>query len=127
MLTDILMFITMCFLTGTGLLIHYRLIPGHQGGHGLTFLNLSRHDWGDYHLWAAYLLLVLVLVHLVVNFTFIWNIVVCRKPWRMIVLALSGLFIVIFFLIMPIKQKEGGSKGHGRRFQSREANQKVDF
>lgn len=119
-LTDLLMFVSMCFLTGTGLLIHYRLIPGHQGGRGLTSLSLSRHEWGTFHLWAAYLLLLLVLVHLVLNFTFIWNVIARKKPWLLILLSLSGLFIIIFFLITPIKRGEIDGKGHGRRFHTRE-------
>ena len=43
---DIIMFVTLCFLIGTGLLIEYRLIPGYRGGHGLTLVGLGRHDGG---------------------------------------------------------------------------------
>jgi hypothetical protein len=89
-------------------------------------LNLTRHEWGAYHLWAAYLLLILVLVHLVLNFAFIRNVVACRRLWRMIVLGLIGLFITIFFLMMPIEQKGDDTKGRGRRFPERAANQKAD-
>jgi hypothetical protein len=125
-LTDILMFTSMCFLAGTGILIHYRLVPGYRGGHGLTLLDLTRHEWGSYHLWAAYLLLFLVLVHLVLNFAFIKNAIARRSPWIMIVLGLSGLFITLFFLIMPIERKGEDTKGHGRIFRTSEADQKLE-
>lgn len=123
-LTDLLMFVAMCFLAGTGLLIHYRLVPGYQGGHGLTLLNLTRHEWGAYHLWAAYLLLFFVLVHLILNFTFIRDVIACRKPWLMIILGLSGLIVTLFFLIMPVERKGGDTKGHGRKGSERGANLK---
>ncbi|MCD4728422.1 MAG: DUF4405 domain-containing protein, partial [Pirellulales bacterium] len=73
--TDIVMFLAMCFLVGTGLMIHYRLLPGYRGGHGLTILGLSRHEWGFYHLWSAYLLIAMVVVHVVLNFAFVKNVV----------------------------------------------------
>jgi hypothetical protein len=59
-------------------LIHYRLVPGSRGGHGLSLLGLSRHEWRAYHLWAAYLLLTLVLVHLALNFEFNKNVIAAK-------------------------------------------------
>ena len=77
--TDIAMFGTMCFLAGTGLLFQYRLVPGFMGGRGLTVLGLSRHEWGTYHLWAAYFLLFLVLVHMALNYAFIKNCIAAKR------------------------------------------------
>ncbi|MFA7171993.1 MAG: DUF4405 domain-containing protein [Kiritimatiellia bacterium] len=125
-LTDILMYVTMCFLAGTGLLIKHRLVPGSKGGHGLTLLNFSRHEWGTAHLWAAYLLLALVVIHLVLNFAFIRSAVARDSSWLMFVLALIGILIALFFLVMPIK-KTGEDKGHGRfRKQKLEATQSKE-
>ena len=101
-IVDILMFVSMCFLSGTGLLIHYRLVPGYRGGHGLTLLGLSRHEWGFYHLWVAYLLIFLVLVHLILNLNFIRNAIALRKTWLMVILGLIGLLVILFFLVIPI-------------------------
>lgn len=127
-LTDILMFLSMCFLAGTGLLIHYRLVPGFRGGHGLALLGLTRHEWGTYHLWAAYLLLFLVIVHLALNFAFIKNVIARRKPWLIILLGLSGLVITLFFLFMPIEKKDdGGGRHEGRgRGRGRQANKELN-
>ncbi len=116
-IVDVLMFVSMCFLAGTGLLIHYRLIPGSQGGEGLTLLGLGRHDWGAYHLLCAYFLLSLVVVHLVLNFAFIKNIIVSKMRWTAIVLCLAGICIAIFFLLAPIERTEdAGGKGHGKGY-----------
>lgn len=127
-LVDILMFIAMCFLAGTGLLVHYRLVPGNRGGHGLTLLDLSRHEWGTYHLWAAYLLLFLVLVHLVLNYAFIKNVIAAGKSWIMIVLGLAGLLITLFFLLMPIERVEGNTRGRGLGYGERHSDnaQRID-
>ena len=125
-IVDILMYGAMSWLAGTGLLMHYRLVPGYRGGHGLTLLGLTRHEWGVYHLWAAYLLLFLVIVHLVLNFAFIKNVIAAKKPWIMFLLGLIGLFITLFFLIMPIERKGDDTKVRGRRHQGRESNQIAD-
>ncbi|MDD2600194.1 MAG: DUF4405 domain-containing protein [Kiritimatiellae bacterium] len=122
-ITDILMYAAMCFLAGTGLLLEYRLISGCEGGHGLTLLGFSRHEWGTAHLWSAYLLLALIVVHLVLNFAFIRSVIARDSIWLMLALALGGILITLFFLVMPIK-RTGEDKGHGRfRKQKLEAGQ----
>ncbi|MFO7936630.1 MAG: DUF4405 domain-containing protein [Kiritimatiellia bacterium] len=123
-IVDLLMFGSMCFLAGTGLLIHYRLVPGFRGGHGLTLLGLSRHEWGTYHLWAAYLLLFLVIVHLVLNFAFIKNVIARRKLWLIIFLGLSGTIITLFFLFMPIEKQSDDGRNH--RGSGRQANKELN-
>ena len=121
-ITDLAMYVAMSFLTGTGLLIHYRLVPGFQGGHGLTFLGLSRHEWGTYHLWAAYFLLVLVLIHLILNFAFIKNVIVANKIWLVFVLGVLGLMITAVFLLLPIKRSEGKTQGQVQRLPTGQGN-----
>ncbi len=118
-LTDILMFGAMCFLAGTGLLLHFRLVPGYMGGRGLTVLGLSRHDWGACHLWCAYLLLFLVLVHLVLNFAFIKNCIAAKKTWVVIGLGLAGLAIAFGFLFLPLKRTGAGDRGQGQGLRLR--------
>ena len=114
-ITDIAMYVAMSFLTGTGLLIHYRLVPGFRGGHGLTCLGLSRHDWGTYHLWAAYILLALILVHLILNYAFIRNVIAAKKSWLVCVLGLLGLLLTALFLLLPVERSETDTQGHGER------------
>jgi hypothetical protein len=120
--TDIAMYLAMSFLTGTGLLIHYRLVPGFRGGHGLTCLGLSRHDWGTYHLWAAYLLLALILVHLILNYAFIRNVIAAKKSWLVYVLGLLGLLLTALFLLLPVKKTEGNAQGQVQRLRTGQGN-----
>lgn len=112
-LTDVAMWFLFCFLFGTGALIHYRLIPGFKGGHGLSLFGMSRHEWGEYHLWAAYLLALLLCVHLTLNFAFIKNAIAKRANWRSVTLLLGGLIFVGFFLFVPITKEEGHGP-HGK-------------
>jgi len=114
-LTDILMYVSMCYLIGTGLLIHYRLVPGFRGGHGLTLLGFDRHEWGTSHLWVSYVLIAFVVVHLVLNFAFVTNAIALRKRWLLAVLVAVGVAVVAFFLVAPIERSEesGGGRGGG--------------
>ena len=121
--TDIAMFGAMCFITGTGLLIHYRLVPGSRGGHGLSLLGLSRHEWGTYHLWAAYLLLFLVLVHMALNFAFIKNVIAAKRTWIVIGLGLIGAALFSVFLLLPIERTGADSQEHGLRLRGGQGNQ----
>jgi len=119
--TDIAMFVAMCFLAGTGLLLHLRLVPGFMGGRGLTVLGLSRHEWGTYHLWAAYFLLFLVLVHMVLNFAFIKNVIAARRAWVMIGMGLAGLAIIFGFLFLPLKRTGTDAHEQGMRMRGSQA------
>ncbi|MBN1394119.1 MAG: DUF4405 domain-containing protein [Pirellulales bacterium] len=108
---DVLLFFVLCFLLGTGLLMQYRLVPGSRGGHGYTLFGLDRHQWGHYHLWAAYLMIAMVVVHIVVNFAFVKNIVALKRNWLLISFGLIGLIILLPFLIAPAGRS--GGEGHG--------------
>lgn len=116
-ITDILMFGTMCFLAGTGLLFQYRLMPGFMGGRGLTVLGLSRHEWGTYHLWAAYLLLFLVIVHMALNYAFIKNVIAAKRTWIVIGFGLAGLAIIFGFLFFPLKRTGTDDHEQGQRMR----------
>lgn len=112
-IADILMYFLICFLAGTGLLIHFKLVPGFQGGHGLTLFGLDRHEWGDYHTYAAYGIIVLTALHLFLNYAFIKNIIANKKKWLVAVLGIPGLLIILFFLFAPIERSEDTERGRG--------------
>ncbi len=113
-ITDLLLWFSFCFLLGTGLLIHYRLIPGSQGGHGLTLFGMSRHEWGDFHLWASYIFLAALVFHLSLNFNYIKTVIAQKTNWRMAALFVLGIAIVILFLVSPISRGQNGA-GNSRK------------
>ena len=56
-------------MTGTGLLLAYRL-HGSPGGRALI-IGMDRHEWGNVHLWISYIAVVAVLAHLIMNWTWL--------------------------------------------------------
>lgn len=101
---DVVLFLNVCFLIGTGLLFEFRLVPGSEGGKGLTYFGCSRHEWGDLHLWAGYLFAALIGLHLVFSWNFIKNIFASKKAFWLIGLALIGVVIIGFFFAFPLGQ-----------------------
>ena len=68
-------------LAATGVILEWVLPHGSGGGGGRgfrggrgsvdTFLDWSRHDWGDVHFWIAVSLVAGVLIHLLLHFGWI--------------------------------------------------------
>jgi len=75
---DLVTLVVMLGVTATGLLLRWILVPGSRGGRGLEFLGLGRRDWGDVHFWLSIALLVLVLVHVALHWTWVCALV---APW----------------------------------------------
>jgi hypothetical protein len=68
----------MLLMLATGLLIRYVLPPGsggRGGGHGLLLWGLDRHAWGGLHFWASLLLLLLLLLHVALHWTWVCGVV----------------------------------------------------
>jgi hypothetical protein len=57
-------------MTGTGLILKFSLPPG-SGGRGLTLWGLGRHDFGTVHFWIAAALGALLIVHLVLHWSWV--------------------------------------------------------
>jgi Domain of unknown function (DUF4405) len=76
-LIDALMFLCMAALAGIGFLMKYVLLPGREvwAVYGkkvdLSWLGLDRHAWGAVHLYLAFLLLGLLLLHIILHWQMI--------------------------------------------------------
>lgn len=72
---DVVMFLIMMLLTGTGFLRKYVLLSGQQSraiyGRKVEqiFLGFTRDDWSDIHLYLGYLLLALLVLHIVLHWS----------------------------------------------------------
>jgi Domain of unknown function (DUF4405) len=121
-----LMFLCLMAMTGLGFLMYYILPPGRRihavygRNVNLTWLGWDRHDWGDLHLYLAFILLGLLTIHLILH----WNMIVglCarllpdRKVRHRVVLAflvLALLLIYFPFLITPVVEERGRGGGRG--------------
>ncbi len=65
---DTIALVAMLALVGTGLLMRYTLPPG-SGGQAVW--GLGRHDWGGIHFWIAVGLIVLMVVHVTLHWTWV--------------------------------------------------------
>jgi hypothetical protein len=123
---DALMFLTLMALAGLGFLMRYILVAGREAwakyGHNLalSWLGWDRHDWGDLHVYLAFIFLILLVFHLILH----WHPILAyfhhlipnpglRFKIALIFLLLS-LFLIYFpFLITPDMQERGGGRGRG--------------
>jgi hypothetical protein len=105
------MYAGFCFITGTGLLIKYRLSPCSEGGdHGQSLLGMDRHAWGEWHLWVAYAVIAILVFHVMLNLTFVIKVVAAKSRLFLSALAIGGILIILFFLLAPLHKEPGGRK-----------------
>jgi hypothetical protein len=69
-IVDVVTLIAILGMTGTGLILKFSLPPG-SGGRGLALWGLGRHEFGDIHFWIAVALGVLLIVHLVLHWSWV--------------------------------------------------------
>jgi len=116
---DVTLWFLFSLMLGTGMLIHFRLVPGSEGGHGLQLFGLTRHEWGEIHYWTAYGFFGSLLIHLFLNLSFIKNVIAKRMTWRLGILVGIALLVVGVLLMAPVtKESGGGGRGHGRAMVS---------
>ena len=74
---DLGMFLCMLFLAVSGLVQKYVLPPARGSRRGLgpeELMGWTRHDWGDLHFYLSVAIVVLLIVHVVLH----WTWIVCR-------------------------------------------------
>jgi len=96
------LYLSLCALAGTGLLLSFRLPPGSRGGRGLQVLGMNRHDWGDIHFWIGMAFLTLILIHLAQNWKWLRMVAARQKVWPLALGLGVGLTIIAGFLLLPV-------------------------
>ena len=117
---DVLMFLCLMAMAGLGFLMKYPLPSGRDAwakyGSNLQFswLGWDRHDWGDIHLYLAFTLLSLLVLHVILHWQQILGlfqrlVLNPRQRYRfaLIFLLLSLLLIYFPFLITPDSKTRG--------------------
>ena len=106
---DLLLYLTLCVMIGTGLLLNYKLPPRSQG---LTVLGSTRHEWGHLHLWISLIFISLILLHLILNWSWLLKCAAKGKLWRAATGLLAGLLIILGIMILPTSAPAAsGNKG----------------
>ena len=127
---DALMFLCLMAIAGLGFLMKYILPPGREvwAKYGrnvdLTWLGWDRHDWGAVHLYLAFALLALLVMHLILHWSMIVGLFArlipnprMRHRVALAFLIVSLLLIYFPFLIIPeVGQRSRGlGRGGGPR------------
>lgn len=108
---NLALYLSFCGLLGTGALLFWRLIPGSEGGRGLSLFGWSRHDWGDVHFWTGVVFLAATVLHLWVHRLWLKKIAGGAGMWRLWLGLLAGVMLVGFFVVMPLDDRNGGPGG----------------
>ncbi len=74
---DLFTFIVLFAKIWTGLLVHYVLPPGQGRGHALELWGLNRHAYGVIHFYLAIAMIVLVVIHVWLHWSWICNTIAC--------------------------------------------------
>lgn len=104
---NLLLYLALCFMVGTGIVMWFRL-PSQQGRrHGAgppEILGMDRHEWGNWHFYFGAAFSVLILAHLVMNWTWLRKIAAGRgRQWRLWAGLALGAAIIVFFSVVPVR------------------------
>lgn len=119
---DALMFLCLMAMAGLGFLMKYVLLPGRQAwakyGRNieLTWLGWDRHDWGEIHLYLAFILLTLLTIHLILHWKMILGLLerLIPNPKLRTRIALAFLIITVLLIYFPfLVTPEARERGRG--------------
>lgn len=116
---NLLLWLLLCAMSGTGLLLAYRLPPGSRGGHGLSALGWTRHDWGDLHRWISFAFLALIVIHMILHWRWFWQIACRKRAWPLCVGVLAGLALLIGIVMLPVNKDPDSSSHESRARQTK--------
>jgi cytochrome b561 len=116
---NMLLWLLFCAMSGTGLLLAYRLPPGSRGGHGLSVFGWARHEWGDLHYWISFAFLALIFIHMALHWRWFWQIAAKRRAWPLFAGMGAGLALIIALCCMPVKHEESAKKAESSREDGR--------
>jgi len=122
-IVDFLLWISICLMLFTGFIMRYRLPPGSRGGSGLSIWDWTRHDWGDLHTWSAYIVGVLVIIHLILHWQWLMRSAWPRIKWPVLAGLLAGILLAASAWILPVeksdndqhRERQGAGMGYGQR------------
>lgn len=89
-------------MVGSGVMGKWILPPGSRGGAGLIWLGQGRHFWMDIHFWIGISMLVLVIVHIWLHWTWVtgsWERLIgrLRSPLTWVLIA-----VMLALILLPV-------------------------
>ncbi len=97
---DVALFVDMCSIAILGIFLGFVIPKGRVHESEKYFLQLHRHQWGDIHLYLSLLLLVLLVLHVWFNWTWIANSTkrYFGEKWKSFLLAISCTWVIVLIL-----------------------------
>ncbi len=111
---DAVAFAAFLFLASTGILIHVVLPPG--SGHFSVLWGMDRHEWGEMHLWLATILIVLMVLHLLLHWSWVVSMIAgspARRSTARSALAVVALAVVVGVAVLPFFGRVEGKSENG--------------
>ena len=110
---DVIIYLLMGFLLFSGFLMKFTMPPGTGGA--LLLLGMDRHGWGVLHFWVAVVLLVGVVLHLWLHWTWMRATTphYFKHAWAPALIALLILALAALaapFVVSPVVVPGGGEK-----------------
>jgi len=98
---DVTLFINICSIAAIGLLMGFVIPAGKRfSPEEKFFLGLHRHDWGIIHLYLSVFLLVLLTLHVWLNWT--WIVQSTKRyfgeKWKKSLYLFSGAWLIVLFI-----------------------------
>ncbi|MFW6108507.1 MAG: DUF4405 domain-containing protein [bacterium] len=133
LVVNVVSYVVLAALVGTGLIMAYRLPPGtggrHSGEPALTLLGRSRHEWGDVHWALAIAFIALMVLHVVLHWKWVTNafgaLAGARKPKGpgagtggtvlLVVLGLVAGAVIAAPLLIGVEREESVGRGQRER------------
>ncbi len=100
-----LLFLATCLMLSSGGVLAFRL-ERQSRSHGLSVLGFSRHEWADLHFYFAIAFLALAVLHLAINWSWIFKVAARGKRVLLLSSLLVGFLILALPLVLPIVSGE---------------------
>ncbi len=132
-LVDTLLFICMFGIAFIGILMGFFLAEGPTVRESAKyFLGLHRHQWGDIHLYLSLVFILLIIIHLMLSWSWIKGKAqnLFKKRWNtmiMVTVLLAVFVIVVFWTFMPKYPLSYENYGSGARARSQGQFPPEDF
>lgn len=123
-IVDMLSLAAFALMTSTGVLLHSLLPPG--SGHFSVLWGMNRHEWGVIHFWISMALLILLVIHLLLNWRWIVAIVKGHRHenanYRLtlgVIGILALMLAAMMPLLMPVETTEHTGQGFRGGYQQK--------
>ncbi|MBN1272694.1 MAG: DUF4405 domain-containing protein [Candidatus Aminicenantes bacterium] len=128
-LIDILMFFCMTGMIFIGILLGFVLAEGPRVREAdKYFLNLHRHQWGHIHLYLSLFFVVLLVIHIILNWSWITGKTknIFKGGWKAALIMIVLLAAAVIFMFWAFTPKHSiAYEGYGQREGELEQPQKV--